>query len=218
MKNLKILGLTFMASLAFTTLSGVPLAHATKLCSDRASQSNLPCPHPLPYNTTFATTMFPGEAVIEVPTGRISCKRSTMPGNLSSNGGYWAYIRNSNLTFSECNMGGSFCSSVWSLEYGSLGIEWVGETQYLNYWGNGTVYGSGQRLQVTCLNYPCVYETAAWTHLGTLPSGWFPKIYINAKLKYIAGNETWCRGSSGTATWRGTYEITSPNPVYVERS
>jgi hypothetical protein len=206
-KYFKTLGVAITASILFTAMTGPTTSQATVLCSDHSQQSNIPCSKPFPYNTSFLITMFPGSAEIENGLGKVTCKRSSMPGNLSRNGYGRAYIMLSSLNFSEC----SGCS-IGLIEPGALEVEWLGETQYLNYWGNGDVYGSSQRLQLVCGGISCIYTT---DYLGTLPSGGFPVINVSAKLKYLSGNE-WCK--FGSATWRGSYEIVYPNPVYVERS
>lgn len=209
-----------IVGLAMVT-TGPTAASATIFCAQRASQGNLPCVKQYGSNTAFSITMFPGEATIETPImGRISCKRSTMPGNLSSSGGSTAIIRNSNLTFSECGPPGApGACSISALEYGSLGVEAVGEPNHQNWGERGTVFGLGQKIQVYCGAFSsavCVYATTTWTDMGTLSSGSFPAITLKATLKYVAGEEMWCRGASGTATWSGHYEVVSPRPLFVD--
>jgi hypothetical protein len=214
MKRLGAVCLAFAAMTAVTALAGPPAANATVLCEKRGEVSYLWCAKPYPYNTPMTITMFPGEAVIKLSSGwEARCKRSTMPGNISSNGVPRALIRNSNLTFTEC--GGC---SVASLEAGSLGIDWVGEISHSNVWGSGTVYGSQQMVQISCFGmFSCVYQSPSWTHFGSISSGTFPVIKVNAKLKYVAGSETWCGGSTSSATWTGNYEVVSPRPLYIDR-
>lgn len=206
MKHLKLVLFAVGAMLFSTAISGVSTTMATQLCGSTHTTYNLTtCNSTYPYLTSFEHYNI-GTVQIDAAYKKVECKRSSMPGNISSSGwpGSPVIILNSGLTFSECNC------SVNTLEAGSLLIEHISGTS------NGTVSGLNQKIQITCNtilgSVTCTYATKTWTHFGEMTVGWFPQTSVNAKLVKYAGSSFLC---DEPVTWTAKYEVIHPRPIWV---
>jgi hypothetical protein len=101
------------------------------------------------------------------------------------------------LSWSGCT------STVDTVATGALEVHHIEGTD------NGTVTSSGTQVTVLILGKTCTFKV---TDLGTLTGGASPVLHINATVDLVAGGFI----CPEHITWTATYNITEPQPLYVE--
>jgi len=208
MKHLKMLVLAAAAA-SLTVLLGASPASATELCSTNTS----PCSGTMyGAGTEGKANLRTGtEAVLKAGFATVKCKISSFRGTSANTGSSTETIINSieNLAYEECNC------TVTVLENGELETH----TDGAGATGNGIPTGKGTKVTINCSGVTCIFGTSAsGTTLGTVSGGNPAIASISAKLPWIAGDgsNSVCTLGTGTATMTAEYEITAPQPVFVE--
>jgi len=193
MKYLKMLGLAAVAALALMAVVGASAASATTLSVGGTAKNE---------SVTIGASLAAGTSAIlkdSLGTTTDTCTESTVAGKTEGSfTGATVGGKVTGLTFSKC----SHTTTV--IANGSLSVAWTSGT-------NGTVSSSGAEVTVqsTAFGVSATCKTGGGTTIGTatgVKSG-NATIDINGKIS--------C-GILGTATWTGTYTVTSPSGLGVE--
>lgn len=137
--------------------------------------------------------------------GTISCKKSAFEGKIETTTVGKASGNLSSMSFAECTGG----SPTAVAKPGSLEIEATSS-------GHGTVRSSGLEIIVHNTSVgTCVFKTSN-TDIGTLTdssvTGTNATIDVEGQVSSSEPNP-FC---GSTATWKGSYKVTTPNPLYVD--
>ncbi|HET8955962.1 MAG TPA: hypothetical protein VFN18_09925 [Solirubrobacterales bacterium] len=192
MKYLKMLGLAAVAAMALMAVTA-GAASATTLSVGGVTQSSA---------VQIGASLAAGSSAIlkdSFGTTTDTCTESSVEGETEGSfSGATVGGKVSGLSFKKC----SHTTTV--ISNGSLSVAWTSGT-------NGTVSSAGAEVTVnsTAFGASAVCKTGAGTAIGTatgVASG-NATIDINGKIS--------C-GILGTATWTGTYTVTSPSGLGVE--
>jgi hypothetical protein len=205
-RHSKIIGLAVVAALAITALVGVTQSGATTSSTVLCKAPELAC--------SAANTYGPGthiEAVLKSGTEAkltgalaISCKNSTVLGELTTGLGTTQLGIITSLTFSNCNT----CESITST--GHYGSGWISHLKNL-----GSLKGSLTVLSPLVLLNNCTFfkiscvASSPEVSLDVDPDG-------SGGLTILAVNESLNLGICGNGTWNAEYVITLPKPAYIE--
>jgi len=197
MKYIKMLGLAAVAAAALMAFVGAGTASATTLVGSGGT---------VPTGTTINAQLKAGtEAILEAGFGTINCDASTVDGKTGNQSGTLITGNVDVLTFTECTG-----DTVSVLKKGSLSIHHIAGTT------NGTVTSSGA--EVTVINHDtggthCIYRTEN-TVIGTLTGNTKGNATLHADATLIrVPTSAFC---ASEATWKATYEVTTPSPLWVE--
>lgn len=202
MKNMRILGLALLAALAAMAFMGAGTASATKLCSVNTS----PCPAGNTYGkgTAIKAQLTPGtNSVMSSGFVTISCSSSTMSGKTTSEGGAGAVTGEiSSVTWKNCTSNLGSCTAT------ALNTPWKVEVSGSG--GSGTMSVSNPGGKFTCGGVTCEY---AASKASVSANGGSPATIKASGVSFSKiGGSFLC---SSTASWTSTYEVTSPNPLFV---
>jgi hypothetical protein len=193
MKHLKIFGLAAVAAAALMAFVGAGTASATTLEVGGVAKNSS-----VEINASLAAGT---SALLKDSAGTTTdtCTESTVKGKTEGTfTGEKVGGKVGTLTFGKC----SHTTTV--IKPGGIHIVWIVGTT------NGTVYSTEAEVTVlsTAFGASAICKTGSGTHLGTL-TGVFsgsPILHLNSKIS--------C-GILGTATWTGTYTVTSPSGLGV---
>jgi len=205
MRYIKIFAPLFIAAVALTALAGAGTATATVLCKNNLNTAK--CSEPYPVGTEFKTTLA-GSAVLTTSFKNVECQKATGEGKLESEGSSTTTPWGKGTgTYSECNC------EVKVLSTGTLEVHLTAGTD------NGTVIFKGTEVTANCStifgSVHCIFSTGAGTDLGTLNSGSPAKAeFKEANIPRLATSAL----CAEKAKLDATFEITTPNPLYVAAS
>ena len=194
MKYLKMLGLAAIAAAALMAFVGAGTASATELTSPEGTMVTA---------GTTITAKSEGHAVLDSIIGKIECN-SEVSGPTGNTGGANETISGtiSTLSFTGCTT-----ATVHVLKAGSLEIHSISGTH------NGTLTSTGAEVTVETSGFHCIFTTKE-TDIGTLTGGSPATLDISATIPRTGGRSgAFCGGS---APWTGSYEVTSPKPLFVD--
>lgn len=196
MRNLKLLLLAGAVAVALTALAGVASASATVLtCGSGARCAE---------GTTLKAAS-ESKAVLDTSVGNVECE-STVEVTPENTIGETVHGPISSLGFTGCGS-----DTVTVLANGSLSIAAISGTS------NGSLTSTGTRVTVVHLGVHCIYETSS-TKIGTVTgstsTGSNATFDVSASVPRVGGTGGAFCGSS--ASWTGSYEVTSPNPLDVD--
>lgn len=207
MKYIKVLGLSAFAAMALMAVVGAGTASATELCSTTTT----PCSGTKYSSGTHIEASVVGKATLTNSITNVTCEASTVEGETTSSGGSGATVVTgtiSELTFENCETaGGTSCTVA------TQGFPAMADVQYLS-GDNGsmtvTPEGHGEPgAHVTCGFFiNCTFTTSSITLdvLGGSPA------HVTASEEVLNRSGGFC---PSTAKWDATYEVTSPNPLFV---
>lgn len=191
-KTLTLLAVGVSALLAFTATATADVATS---------------PTGTAYTSTFKAES-EGHVVYDNPIAKIECA-SSFEGSITADGaGKPVSGSITKLTFG--NPVGS-CTNDWHytvVSGGSLSIQGVTGTY------NGDVYWTGTTLEATRFGVTCRYATSNTT-VGTLTGGQTATIHLVAFIPFHSGSFL-C--GSGATTWTGSYKVTGPDSLYIDKS
>lgn len=204
MKRMKMLGLCLLGIMALMVLVGPGTASATRLCSENKT----PCPagSTIASGTTIKGQLVAGtEAEFVTSILTVKCSESTIEGKTTSAGGGAGVNVKGEITavsWKNCKSGGTACTTT------ALALPWLSELSGAS--GNGTMTVSKAAGKFTC-NVTCEYEASS---ASTSVTGGSPAIVEASKVSFKKkGGSFLC---PTTSTWSSKYEITTPNPLFVE--
>jgi len=202
MKNMKILGLCTLAVMAAMAFVGAGTASATKLCSVNTS----PCPAGNTYGKgTSIKAQLPAGTNSVMASGfvTITCSSSSMSGKTTSEGGAGAVTGEiSSVTWKNCTSGLGSCTAS------ALNTPWKVEVSGSG--GSGTMTVNKPGGKFTCGGVTCEYEASK---ASVSANGGNPATIKASGVSFSKiGGSFLC---SSSASWTSTYEVTSPNPLFV---
>lgn len=211
MRFVRTFSLALVLVVALAGLLGASSASgATSLCSTNTN----PCAGTnYGIGTTIDTqTVNPGgKPVLRAGFAEVTCTRSELVFKYEDAGGGNPTGNISALTFENCSCETNVVAN------GSLEI--TTEAGSAN--GNGTVIGKGTEITYNCSGVKCKFGTlATGTNLGLLKGGNPALAKISANLSWLAGTgdsgNFVCALGTGLGTFTAEYEVTLPNPLFVE--
>jgi hypothetical protein len=207
MKYLKMFSLAAVAAVAAMAFIGAGTASATRICST----NTLPCGSILGSGTPIKAELTGGnEAVLTSGFAVVKCKTSVISGETTSAGGgagvaVLGTITSASWSNCACNLGGTVTTAAENLPW-SAELNWTSEM-------NGTMKVANPQGSFVCAGTKCIYGA---TSVSTTVTGGAPAIVTaSVTLERKAGSGALC---SATATWKGTYTVTSPNPLWVSEA
>jgi hypothetical protein len=198
MKNLKIVGLATVAALALIAIAGVGSASATRLCAENAT----PCPEAKRYvlAQAFNSTLETGNVVFNAGLYNVECTGSTINGSIENQGGAGNVIIDlETITFAGCGC------PVTAVKTGSMSVEHTTGTM------NGKLTTANIELTWNCMGH-CIYGEGSF---GTLTGGAMGTMDVNGTMNRVKGSPPGC---PATVTWKGSYTVTTPEPLYVSEA
>jgi hypothetical protein len=184
MKNLKILGLVALVTVALMAVAATASADYVTTTTGGAAQT--PTIHAVNEN---------GELTLQNSIANIECS-STTEGTVGDHGP--GKPINTNLNILDI----TGCTNSWHTTTstpGSRSITWTSGH-------NGMLVSSGALVKATRFFVPCNFETNNTT-LGTVTGGNPATIHIEASIPIAAGSSELC--GSGNVKWEGDYVTTS---------
>jgi hypothetical protein len=209
MKQLKLLGLAFVAAVALTAFLGTGTASATELCS----KASTPCLGTKYGTGTATSTVNSTNAVLKTSITTVTCVISSLDGTTTSGGGSGTTAVTGITTefhfFACTDSGGEECTVIAGAKnLGNISITGgsASETAAFNY--NIT---SKTGVHVECGFFiNCTFYTESTTLAGHNQISGAPTIRAEEAVMKREGG--FCPES---ATWTGTYKIVNPSPLYV---
>jgi hypothetical protein len=206
-KYLKTLGLALIAALAITAFAGATSASA-KICSGSGTGEACAGTHGKLFTGTIQATSTNSQ--LTSAWNIVSCKKSTLHGSITNaTTGVWHV---DSLTFSECT--DSFGQKCEASTTASEANKWPG-TATTTTAPNGTLTVSNVAGTFICGSTTCNYETAKAGASGEIVvKGGAPAVITATKVPLTkgAGSGGLC---SSTATWDGTYTVSTPTSLYL---
>jgi hypothetical protein len=204
MKTLKMLGFAFVVTTAIACF-GSGGASATVLCKTPTN----PCGSDYPSGTEIHIVAT-APVVIKNLEGSIvaeeKCPKQTTQGKTTNTGGATSTVevKVEALTWTECT------HIINTLAPGALEIHYTSA-------GNGTLTSKNAEWkwdlgQLDGTTIQCWYTTGTGTDIGTLKGGEKATIEVKAIMRKKEGSALGCWEET---EWTGTYEITTPAPLYV---
>ena len=193
MNYVKMLGLLAVAAAALMAFAGT--ASADSVTS--------------PTGTTYTGELkakAEGHAVLDNPIAKIECA-STVKGLVEKHGAGKAVegeIKKEDLTFTGC-------TDEWHVTVvsgGTLSVNGIASSY------NGDVFSTGATVEATRFGINCRYATANTT-VGTATGGSPATMDISASIPFHSGS-IFC--GSGATSWTGSYEVTTPGSLYVDKN
>jgi len=192
MKHLKMIGLALVATAAFMAFTGSASAAPT-----------LTSPGGIEYTGTLTATGS-SSLLFKATFANVTCTSSTVSGNITNNAEH-ATVAISTLSLSNCGSNDVTPLQNAAGNFGTLTINQKGE-----------IFGSNSNITIvnTTTGAHCIYGTTTNTKLGTLtPSsatGGRAVMDISASLPYNAESKSSQFICGNTASWSGTYSVTTP--------
>jgi len=213
MKYVKMLGLAVVAAAALMVSVGASSASATVFCKTEPTTggtgtTGTTCPSGWAYGAgTRNHEVNVGNVILKTGFKNISCSGSTVEGEIENEGSATETPKGPvrQLTFEGCN-----CSVVVTLK-GTQEFHWIPDTF------NATITSSGSTVTANCSTIfgtvHCNYVTEN-TDLGEITGSangtTAAVVHIHANLPRETTNSL-CDEES---FWEGTYEVTSPKPLW----
>jgi hypothetical protein len=201
MKHLKILGLAIGVAAAFMAFVGAGSASAAVLCNTNST----PCGSKVTAGTEIKAQLGAGtKAVLAAGFAKIECEESTVNGKVENAGSATEEVSGpiNTLTFGKCT------GKVSVKKSGKLFVGYTTGTM------NGPLSSEGAEVEVEQVGVNCTYGTPTKKTIGPVTGGAPAKLAAEASLAKIAGGFL----CASPATWTASYEVTSPNPLYVAAS
>jgi hypothetical protein len=214
MKHAKMLGLLAVAALAVMAFVGVSSAAAAKVCSTTGTGAACAAGHGSELTTQALSAKQAATRGIKLTSGFITVEcDSSITGESTHTG---AGVITS-LTFSNCNSSLGACASAGA--NASKAVPYAVSTTATG-GGNGemTVTANPITGEFVCAGVTCKYTTTkagggngklAVTGSDTAPT----VVASSIGLTKEEGSSGFC---SATATWEGTYNVTSPTSLWIE--
>jgi hypothetical protein len=205
MKYVKMLGLAAIAAMAIMAVMGAGTASA-KVCSKSGSgHGACAAGHGNVYVGNFTATSAAGTTATLV-SGFVTVHcHSHVEGTINGTNTTGTVT---SLTFSKCETsGGSACTAASSA---SAGSPWTASTK-TGTAPNGTLTVNNVTGEFTCLGTTCKYK--ATTASAAVTGGETASVKAtNVPLEKDTGSGFLC---SNTATWSGTYSVSTPDSLYL---
>jgi hypothetical protein len=206
MKYAKMLGLAALAALAVMAVVGAGTASA-KVCSTTGTGTACAGSHGKVETGNIEASLNAGTATLVSGFVTVNCSESTAAGALAGGGSSPATGTLTSLTFSKCETsGGSACTAGTN----ASGANAWPVTITTGAAPNGTMTVGKVTGEFTCLGTTCKYTAEPAGSKGEIVVKGGEPALIEAKavaLTKETGSGFLC---SGTATWSGTYKITTP--------
>lgn len=210
MRYLKVFSLAAVAAVAAMAFLGAGTASATRICST----NSLPCNSILGAGTPIKAELTGGnEAILTSGFAVIKCKASVIEGETTSAGGeagvaVTGKITEANWSSCTCNLGGTVTTGAENLPWNAE-LSWTKEM-------NGTLKVAAPQGFFTCAGSKCIYGATSVSTTVIGGEGATPaKVEASVTLEKKAGSGALC---SATATWKATYTVITPNPLWVSES
>jgi hypothetical protein len=221
MKYMKMLGLAAVAALALMAVVGAGTASAAAVvCSTTGETANATCTtagsKQVKNGQAIDATLKPGTVAELTSTfDNVKCSTSTVAGQVT-NGGTGAGDIES-MTFSSCT--DSFGGTCTADTSASSANKWPATTTaHQNnaetgekHDGNGTMTVTNITGKFSCPIGTCRYTASSAT---TTVTGGEPATVTATKVS-LNREEVSSFGCSATATWSGTYTVTTPNSLWL---
>lgn len=206
MKYLKALGLAAVAAMVLTALIGAGSASATVLCKTALKEGCAASGWDYPTGTEIDISLV-GTTSTSATGGELldTCTEGTNKGSTTNTGGPSETVDWNLAEFWSKN-----CTvTTDTVNNGSLEVHWIsGGT-------NGTVTVKGTQATKILFGVSCLYgPPSGGTTLGTLEGGSEPKLNVEAVLPKLTGSFI----CAPDVVWKGSYAVTSPQPLYVSAS
>jgi hypothetical protein len=205
MKNLKMLGLLAVAAAALMALIGASTASATVLCKNNLKTSS--CSEPYAAET-FLHGVLEGTTTFEMTNAEVlgTCTQSTFQMRVENAGGAETPVSGPIPSFTW-GIKGEGCNQITeTLRNGRLEITHISNTD------DGTVKGINTEVTLAIFGTDCIYGMGTGTDIGTLTGGSPATLDVNAVLNEQEPKRFLCPDD---IRWTGSYEVTSPSPLYV---
>jgi hypothetical protein len=242
MKYVKTLGLAAVAAMALMAFFGASSASAAVLCKTNtdpctAGQDLKKAEGEVPADTLTSSLTTGTSAVLKAAFSEVKCSSSHVNGKITNTGGTDLIEEKlvntevqgelTELSFTECTCGAR-TAHVTTTSLGSLKVN-----------DAGTVTSINTRATINCTGLAkCVFGTvAAGTDIGkftetvvhhpeTKPAPTIPakkaELDAEATLTWFSGAEDSgqfvCAGFGDTGTWTATYQVTTPESLYISHS
>lgn len=209
MKYVKMMSLVAMAAMVLMAFVGASNASATVFCRTEPTTggtgtTGTTCPEGWAYPAgTRNHEVNVGAVSLKTEFNTIECKKSTIEGEIENEGSATETVKGPvrTLTFEECN-----CETI-VLKPGTQEFHWIPDTF------NATLTSSGNEVTAKCNTIfgtvHCIYLTQN-TDLGEITGGAPATAHIEASIPRLSTSSV----CAGEALWKGTYEVTSPTPLY----
>lgn len=195
MKHLKMFVIAAVAVLTLIAIAGAGSASATRLCAENAT----PCPEAKRWKNgqAFTSSLETGNAVLDAGFYKITCTGSSVNGEILNEGGAGAVIIDlETVSFTGCGC------PVTTLKAGSISVEHTASTM------NGKLTTANLEVTFNCMGH-CIYGDGS---IGTLTGGAMGTMDINGTMNRVKGSPPAC---PETIVWKGSYTVTTPEPLYV---
>ncbi|MGN6275323.1 MAG: hypothetical protein ACTHNP_05235 [Solirubrobacterales bacterium] len=207
MKYLKTLGLAALAAMALTASIGASSASATVLCKTALKEGCAASGWDYPAGTEIDISLV-NTTSTSATSGELldTCTEGTSKGSTANTGSSSETIAWSLSVFTS-----STCTHTTdTIANGSLEVHWIsGGTE-----GTVTVKGT-QATKVILGGTSCTYGAGAeGVDLGKLTGGSPATLHVETALPKLAGSFI----CPGDVVWKGSYVVTSPQPLYVSAS
>jgi hypothetical protein len=207
-RRFKVLGLAAFATLAAMAFIGATSASAVTLCEEPEET----CGSPYEGKTTIKAALKSGtKAVLNSSLGKVECAKSNSEGITDSTSGSPLTGDITELKFTECFLGATACTVT------TINLPYEAALTHTA----GTLNG------IMTVTKPGDGAPGAEVECGALIDCTFTAdgIELNANGgnpgQIVASNETLTIGAIGIcptfATWTATYDVSTPNPVYVSK-
>jgi hypothetical protein len=218
MKYLKTLVLAAMAAMVLIMFLGAGSASAAKGCRTDAD----PCPAEwaLVKGDTLTGSLTTGtEAVLKAAFAEVKCKKTHVQGEITNAGGAGKVIEAqlTSISAEECKCGERTVHVNW-LGFGAATVN-----------DAGTVTSTNSTFTAVCTGLAsCIFgTTASGTDVGmvtdtTDTGGGTARADASASLTYFSGvgdsGQFVCSGFGDTSQWSATYQLTTPDALWLVSS
>ncbi|MGN6276334.1 MAG: hypothetical protein ACTHNP_10480 [Solirubrobacterales bacterium] len=207
MKYVKMLGLAAVAAMALMAIVGAGSASATVLCKNNTSS---PCSEVYGANTVVKAKIKSGtSALLENTSGTIedTCTESAIQGETANAGSSTTTVESKAIPAANLTWGASCTNTTDTTAGGKLEI-------HASTGGNGTVTAKEFKVTINLAGVTCTFGAQTGINLGTFTGGTEPTLNINVVVNKVEGSFL----CPGDATWKGTYVVTSPTPMFTVTS
>ncbi len=213
MKYVKMLGLAAVAALALMAVVGVSSAAASaKVCSTTGTGAACAAGHGTEYTTQkfTGTTVETRTAVLLSGFNVVTC-HSHIEGEITHGGAG----KITSLTFTNCINDSLFGASCTASSNASPTNPWNG-TAVAEGGGNGRLEISSEVTgQFTCVSTNCRYKAANAGTKGEIKVTGGETATVTATKVPLALEQPSSESCSATATWSGTYSVTTPDSLWL---
>jgi hypothetical protein len=206
-KYIKVLSL---AAVVVTALMAFGVASASAVSACKANEATCAAGNIYPAGTEIHAVLSAGtKATLEAGPITDECTESTLKGSNTQASGSPLDVTFTTLTF------GGTCTCATQ---NAIHLPWTGKISSSG-GGNGTMTASEDGAgspggTVVCAGNHCTYENADAT--GVTITGGNPATAVaNVSLSLNSSQSDFFCLFTGSATWKATYEITSPKPLFI---